>query len=143
MKPTDPDCIFCKIVAGEIPAHVVYRDDNFIAFLDIAPVAPGHTLLVPTAHVAALHEAPVAHLAGLSIVLPAVAAAVVQAAGADGWNLLANTGECAGQLVQHVHFHLIPRRASETTRLVNWRPRKATEDALAEMRRRITSALDA
>ena len=143
MKPSDPDCIFCKIVAGEIPAHTVYRDDNFIAFLDIAPVAPGHTLLVPTAHVAALHEAPVEHLAGLSIVLPTVGAAVVKATGADGWNLLANTGECAGQLVQHVHFHLIPRMASETVRLVNWRPHDVAQDELAEMRRKIETALEA
>jgi len=141
VRPVDPDCIFCKIVAGEIPAQIVYRDENLLAFLDINPISPGHTLLIPTAHVAALPDAAPQHLEGLAGVLPKLAAAVRSAAGADGLNVLLNVGRCAGQLVPHAHFHLIPRRESETTRLVNWNPTEASQEDLAEMRNRIEDAL--
>lgn len=141
MRPVDPDCIFCKIVAGEIPAQIVYRDESLLAFLDINPVSRGHTLLIPTAHVAELSNAAPEHLEGLASVLPRLAAAVKAAAGADGLNVLLNVGRCAGQLVPHAHFHLIPRRESETVKLVNWNPTEPSQDELAELRNRIECTL--
>lgn len=141
MRPNDPECIFCKIVRGEIPAEVVYRDESFIAFLDINPISPGHTLVVPTAHVETLADVAGEWLAGLSGVLPALSRAVMSAAGADGMNLLNNIGRCAGQVVGHVHFHLIPRRTGDAIGLLNWRPGEMSPEALREMREGIRDAL--
>jgi len=103
------DCVFCKIVAGEIPCTRVFEDETCLAFMDIGPLAPGHTLLIPKKHYEFLGEMPaeeVAHLAGH---LPALARAVQEAMGADGLNVLQNNGQVSGQVVPHVHFHLIPR----------------------------------
>jgi len=141
MRPTDPECVFCKIVRGEIPAQVVYRDENFIAFLDINPISPGHTLVVPTAHVETLAASPQEWLAGLSGILPTLSRAVMTAAGADGMNLLNNIGRSAGQVVEHVHFHLIPRRSGDGVGLVNWRPGEASPEELAAMKKGIEGTL--
>ena len=141
MKAQDPNCIFCKIVRGEIPARVVYRDERFVAFLDIHPVSRGHTLLVPTAHATSLALAQARELDGLSEVLPVLAKAVMTAAGADGLNVLNNTGRCAGQVVDHLHIHLIPRAAADDVGLLNWRPREVSAEELEGLERRIRHAL--
>lgn len=103
------DCVFCKIVAGQISAHRVWENDTCLAFLDIARLAPGHTLLIPRAHYRDLCDAPPEELAALARELPRLAGALMRATGATGVNLLQNTGQSAGQLVFHLHFHLIPR----------------------------------
>lgn len=107
------DCIFCKIVAGEIPAARIYEDDVALAFLDIGPISEGHTLVIPKQHFEKLHECPAELLAQVSGCLGRIASAVVAATDADGYNLLCNTGRAAGQLVDHVHFHIIPRNAGD------------------------------
>lgn len=117
MTPKDPDCLFCKIVAGDIPCAKVFESDSCIAFLDIAPVNAGHTLVLPKAHHATLMDTP-AELGGdLMDALSKVGAAVLEATGADGLNLMQNNHEAAGQLVHHVHFHLIPRHADDGLKL--------------------------
>ena len=103
-------CLFCRIVAGEIPARVVYSDDAAIAFLDIVPFHPGHTLVIPRRHVDGLLDDPTA-LAEIAPAVSATAALLSERLGADGINLLGNTGEAAGQEVFHLHLHLIPRYA--------------------------------
>ena len=107
------DCIFCKIAAGKIPCNKIYEDEAVLAFLDIGPVSRGHTLVIPKEHFATLHECPEELLAKVTACVRKFAAAVVDAAGAQAYNVLCNNGRAAGQLVEHVHFHLIPRNADD------------------------------
>ena len=103
------DCIFCKIAAGEIPCSKVFEDDSVIAFLDIAPVSVGHTLVVPKGHYEELDRCPSHLLGDLIGCIGRIARAIVGATDAEGYNVLCNTGRAAGQVVDHVHFHVIPR----------------------------------
>ncbi|MEM8737366.1 MAG: HIT family protein [Planctomycetota bacterium] len=103
------ESIFTKIVAGEIPCHRVYEDDRVLAFLDIGPVSRGHTLVIPKDCYVELDEMPAEVAGALGAVLPRLVAAVREATGCDGVNVLQNNGAAAGQAVMHVHFHLIPR----------------------------------
>ncbi|MFO0974348.1 MAG: HIT domain-containing protein [Phycisphaerae bacterium] len=111
--PADPACVFCKIIAGQIPALRVLDDEAVVAFLDVGPLAPGHTLLVPREHHARLADLPAAAAAAVGAHLPRLAGAILKATGATGLNLLQNSGRVAGQVVEHVHFHLIPRREND------------------------------
>ncbi len=104
------DCIFCGIVAGDIPAKMVYSDDQAIAFLDIQPWHVGHTLVIPRRHTSDLLSDP----AALTDIAPAISATsklLVDRLGADGLNLLSSSGNVAGQEVFHLHVHLVPRYA--------------------------------
>ncbi|WP_242012436.1 HIT family protein [Pseudodesulfovibrio cashew] len=109
----DPDCIFCKIVAGEIPCAKVFESEACLAFLDIAPVHPGHVLVLPKDHHPTLMDTPAELGKDLMAALSSVSKAVMEATGADGLNLFQNNHEAAGQLVHHVHFHLVPRHADD------------------------------
>ena len=109
----DPDCIFCKIVAVEIPASVIFENESVVAFLDIGPLAEGHVLVIPRAHSGKMSELPAAECSQLGAVLPKIARALLAVTGAEGFNLVVNEGRAAGQLVPHVHFHLIPRVAND------------------------------
>jgi len=101
--------IFDKILAGEIPCHRVHEDEHTLAFLDIAPLAPGHTLVIPKQARAYLHELDDEFAAAIGRVLPRIARAVMAASGADAYNVLQNNGRGAHQAVFHVHFHVIPK----------------------------------
>ena len=103
-------CVFCKMVAGEIPVTKVYEDEAVLAFLDIGPISDGHTLVIPKQHVAQVHECDPEVLAAGRPVWVAIAEAVVAAMEADGYNVLSNNGRAAGQVVDHLHFHIIPRK---------------------------------
>lgn len=105
----DSNCIFCKIVAVEVPAAVVFESESLIAFLDVGPLAEGHLLLVPREHYTLLTELPPALALKMGSVLPRLGRALLDVTGADGFNVLQSNGEAAGQIVPHVHFHLIPR----------------------------------
>lgn len=106
----NPDCNFCKIVAVEIPASVVYENDSLVAFLDINPLADGHLLVIPRDHYGALDQMPPAVCGQLCAALPALGRALLEVTGASGYNVLQSNGQAAGQVVPHVHFHLIPRQ---------------------------------
>ncbi len=110
---TAGDCIFCKIVAGEIPSHTVLEDDVSLAFIDIGPVARGHTLLIPKYHVEIIDELSPDMAGGLLSNLPRLVHAVRGALSCEGVNVLQNNGRIAGQLVPHVHFHIIPRNTAD------------------------------
>jgi histidine triad (HIT) family protein len=107
------DCIFCRMVSGEIPVAKVYEDDVVLAFLDIGPVSDGHTLLIPKEHFAKLEDCPAEMIGKVASRLGRISAAVVEATGADGYNVLCNNGRAAGQLVEHLHFHIIPRKTGD------------------------------
>lgn len=105
----DPNCIFCKIVAGEIPSYKVYEDENVLAFLDISQVTKGHTLIIPKEHSKDIFELPAETAAKLYSVVPKIASGIKQTFNPIGLNILNNNGEAAGQSVFHYHMHFIPR----------------------------------
>ncbi len=107
------ECIFCKIVAGKIPSTKIYEDDKVLAFMDIGPISDGHTLIVPRHHYEKVHECPPEVLADIGSRLGKIASAVSSALKSDGYNVLCNNGRSAGQLVDHLHFHIIPRMTGD------------------------------
>jgi histidine triad (HIT) family protein len=105
------DCIFCRIVAGEIPADIVYQDKELLAFRDINPQAPTHILIIPKAHIASLAEITAKHKALMGrIILLAKELAEKEAISSKGYRLSVSTGADGGQLVPHIHFHLLGGR---------------------------------
>ena len=137
----DPGCIFCKIVQGQLPSAKVLETDEAVAFLDIHPVIPGHTLLVPRAHHAHLSDLPDLIAAHAGSLLPRLCRAIRAATGADGLNVIVNHGRAAGQTIDHCHWHIIPRFEDDP---VNWPwPQgEYTGDELGQMRFRIERELD-
>lgn len=113
------NCIFCAIGAGEIPAFKIYEDDLVLAYLDINPFAEGHTLVIPKAHSQGLLDTDDATLAAIISRVKKVAAHIKEALPCDGFNILQNNGEAAGQTVHHIHFHIIPRRNGDPLAFVN------------------------
>lgn len=105
----DSGAIFGKIVAGEIPCHKVYEDERVLAFLDIGPLAPGHTLVIPKRRANRLEDLPPDDAAAIGRALPVVARALMRATGARDYNVLQNNGAAAHQAVDWVHFHVIPK----------------------------------
>ncbi len=108
------DCIFCKIVNGDIPCSRIYEDDDALAFMDINPFSHGHSLIIPKAHYSQLHECPEELLGKVLSKAGKVAKAIQKATGCSGYNLLNNNGSDAGQEVGHIHLHIIPRYASDS-----------------------------
>lgn len=107
------ECVFCGIAAGKIPCTRVYEDDRVLAFMDIGPISDGHTLVIPKAHYERLDQSPAEVLAETAAVIGRLAGPVAEAVGADGYNVLCNNGSAAGQVVEHLHFHIIPRKAGD------------------------------
>lgn len=128
------NCIFCAIAEGEIPSFKVYEDEEVVAYLDINPMAKGHTLVIPKAHSANLLETGDAALEELMARVKKVAAHIKKALPCDGFNILQNNGEAAGQTVHHIHFHIIPRMAGEPLRFEN---RKGDMEELKKLAERI------
>ena len=107
------NCVFCAIAEGEIPSFKVYEDDLVLAYLDINPFSEGHTLVIPKAHYTGLLDTPADVLKELVVRVQKVAAHLKGALPCDGFNILQNNGEAAGQTVKHLHFHIVPRYAGE------------------------------
>lgn len=110
------DCVFCKIVSGELPSSKIYEDDLCLAFLDIRPVNPGHTLLIPKKHSENFGSTPVETLEHLIKVAKKACLAAQSATNAEGYNLSTSNGSAAGQEVMHLHFHIIPRAGGDGLR---------------------------
>jgi histidine triad (HIT) family protein len=123
------DTIFGKILRGEIPCHKVYEDEHVLAFLDINPIARGHTLVIPKEPAVTLDALSDDAAAAIGRVLPRIARAVVAASGATAYNVLQNNGVTAHQAVMHVHFHIIPKHDDGTGLGVGWRPTKLDDGA--------------
>ena len=117
------NCIFCKIVAKEIPATVVYEDDEVLAFMDIGPIIKGHALVIPKNHYDPITQTPDEIIAKLHITAKKIAAAQMNAFEADGVNILQNNGKAAGQEVEHIHVHVIPRFDGDGHHW-NWNPKR-------------------
>jgi histidine triad (HIT) family protein len=133
----DPDCLFCKIVAGEIPSTRVDEDERTVAFMDINPATPGHLLVIPREHSADLLEVPEEDLDAVMRMARKLAGRVQERLGADGVNLLNSCGREAWQTVFHFHIHVIPRYAGDPLRLP-WVPGPGDRDEIAAAARKIT-----
>ncbi len=136
----DAECVFCRIVAGELPSEKVFENEFVLAFLDINPTSRGHTLVVPKDHYKDLLSTPEQALREVVAVLPKVAAAVVRATGAAGFNVLQSNSACAGQVVPHIHFHVVPRRKGDGIGL-GFRQAPAVRDELSKTAAAIRAAL--
>ncbi len=135
------DCIFCKIVAGEIPSAKVYEDDNCLAFLDIGPLADGHVLIVPKEHYEQITDMPPEQVAALTQPIPQIAQAVIKATGAAGFNILQNNGQVSGQEVMHVHVHIIPRAEADGLGY-RWNAKKYPEGKMEQLQEAIRDSLE-
>jgi histidine triad (HIT) family protein len=127
---SDPDCLFCKIVAGAIPATIVAQDDRTIAFMDIAPATRGHLLVIPREHSADLHLAEEADVVAVHLMARQMAARVVDRLGADGVNIIQSNGAAAWQTVFHLHVHVIPRYSGDPLKLP-WESHEGDPDQIA------------
>ncbi len=116
------DCLFCKIIKNEIPAQIVYEDAGVLAFLGINPNNPGHTLVISKNHCENLLDARGEDLRTLISVIPKIAKAICDSLDYEGFNLNVNNGAVAGQVVNHLHFHIIPRKAGDGHELFFGRP---------------------
>lgn len=136
---TDDNCVFCKIIAGKIPSVKIYEDDNSLAFMDIGPVSPGHVLLICKEHYQHLGEMPAETAAKSLAALPSLVSAVQNATQCSGVNVLQNNGAIAGQVVPHVHFHIIPRYGTAGEFHFNWPAGKYEDGKMQELANKIIS----
>ncbi len=128
----DDNCIFCKIANGDIPAATLYEDEDFRVILDLGPAAKGHALILPKEHAANLFALPDEIAARALPLAKKIGEKLVKGLGADGFNVVQNNGECAGQTVFHFHMHLIPRYKGDTVN-VTWTPGELTEQDREEI----------
>lgn len=137
------DCLFCKIIAGEIPSARVYEDDHVYAFLDISQVTTGHTLVIPKIHTENIYETNDEIAGALFARVPKVAEAIKKAYNPVGLNVLVNNGEFAGQTVFHLHIHLIPRYNENDGFDAKWVPRNNEFEAedLAKIAKKISNEI--
>ncbi|MBS6193976.1 MAG: HIT family protein [Clostridiales bacterium] len=134
------NCIFCKIAAGEIPAATLYEDGDFRVILDLGPASRGHALILPKAHYGNIYEIP-EELAGKAMILAKkMASAMTKALGCDGFNLVQNNGEAAGQTVFHFHMHLIPRYQEDGVGLT-WNPGSLSEEDKKDILEKVAAEL--
>lgn len=132
------ECIFCKILNGEIPSSKIYEDENVIAFLDLFPVNKGHSLVVPKAHYENILDTPPEVLEKIVVAVKKVAQAVLKATESNGFNLGVNNGEVAGQVVPHVHFHIMPRFKNDGRSL--WKGRNYDEGEMDQFAKKIRNS---
>lgn len=131
------DCIFCKIANGEIPSKTLYEDEKYRVILDLGPATKGHALILPKDHYANLYELPEENAAEVMKLAKRMMAKMREKLGCEGFNLVQNNGEIAGQTVFHFHLHLIPRYPSDGQK-IGWKPQEVTSEELEEVKKQIT-----
>ncbi len=132
----DTNCIFCKIANGEIPSKTLYEDERFRVILDLGPATKGHALILPKGHYANLYELP-EEVAGETMKLAKkMAAKMTERLKCEGFNLIQNNGDLAGQTVFHFHLHLIPRYQADGQK-IGWKPMEVTQEELEEIKNEI------
>jgi histidine triad (HIT) family protein len=129
------DCIFCKIIAGEIPSYKIYENEHVYAFLDVAEDADGHTLVVPKKHCRNILDCPTEELTRIMEGVKTVTAHYIKDCGYEGANILSFTEACAGQTVFHLHFHVYPRLADDG--VLNFPKQKRSTCSLADMQKKL------
>ena len=139
MNPQNNDCIFCKIGNGKIPSAKIYENEHVLAFLDIAPVNKGHTLVIPKKHYEMITDMPDDTLKEVSLIVKRITKAVKEGMKCDGINVTMNNGKASGQLVGHAHFHIIPRYSSDGLR--HWPQGSYKDGEMIDTCERITKEL--
>ena len=134
------DCIFCKIIAGEIPSFKLYEDDDTFAFMDINPANEGHALVIPKEHAADVHAISDAAISATAMTAKRVASAIEKTLGPDGINLVQANGPAAAQSVFHFHMHILPRRKEDGLKL-NWGLEPGDMEAIGALAERIRANL--
>ena len=139
------NCIFCKIANGEIPAATLYEDENFRVILDLGPASKGHALILPKSHAANIYELSDEMAAKAMVLAKKMATAMTEALKCDGFNIVQNNGECAGQTVFHFHMHLIPRYKGDNVG-ITWTPGelsdKDKEEILSKVKEQLSLYFD-
>lgn len=133
----DEQCIFCKIAAGEIPSKTLYEDGEFRVILDLGPATKGHALILPKNHYKNLYELPDEQAGKAMVLAKKMASRITERLHCDGFNIVQNNEEVAGQTVFHFHMHLIPRYHDDGQK-IGWKPGKPGEDELESIRKEIT-----
>ena len=133
----DDNCIFCKLANGIIPTNSIYEDENFNVILDMSPATKGHALILPKDHYKNLYELPLDTAAEVMKLAKKMAVEMTEKLGADGFNLVQNNNEIAGQTVFHFHMHLIPRYNDDAQKIA-WAPTSPTAEELAAIKDTLT-----
>ena len=133
------DCIFCDIIAGKISSYKVYEDSVVVAFLDILPMSPGHTIIVPKKHVADVENLSDDELCAMTVVLKKIGKAMIDGLGVKGYSVFLDNKSAANQHVPHTHFHIVPRKEGDG--LERWPQGGYTEGEAEEYLRRIKDSL--
>lgn len=131
------DCIFCKIANGEIPSRTIYEDEAFRVILDLEPATKGHALILPKSHAANIYELPEGLASEVLVLAKRMATKMTEKLKCDGFNLVQNNGEVAGQTVSHFHMHLIPRYEGDGQR-IQWTKTEVSQEKLEEIKKQIT-----
>ena len=134
-----PDCVFCKTVKGEIPCYKIYEDSDFLAFLDIKPVNPGHTQVITKKHFETILDVPPNVLSEMIKVVQKISKTITETVNAHGFNININTREAAGQAIFHIHIHIIPRFKNDGYKL--WPGKKVPKQELEKLAEKIRNSL--
>ena len=137
----DPANIFGKILRGEIPCHKLYEDERVLAFLDVSPLSPGHTLVIPKEPAVTIDQLSDESAAAIGRVLPRLARAIMRVTGTSDYNVLQNNGSAAHQVVMHVHFHIIPKPSPAAGLGVGWPAGALDHTEAAALAKQIAAAL--
>lgn len=129
-------CIFCKIANGEIPSKTIYEDEDFRVILDLGPATKGHALILPKEHSANLYELPDETASKVMVLAKKMAAKMTEKLSCDGFNIVQNNGEVAGQTVMHYHLHLIPRYQNDGQKIL-WKPTEVSQEELEQVKNSI------
>ena len=132
----DTNCIFCKIANGEIPSKTLYEDDGFRVILDAGPATKGHALIIPKEHYANLYELPEETAGEVMKLAKRMVVKMTERLECEGFNLVQNNGDLAGQTVFHFHMHMIPRYQADGQK-IGWKPQDATQEELEEVKNKI------
>lgn len=136
------DCVFCKIVSGEIPSRKIYEDEDVIVIMDLSPTSKGHSLIIPKEHCTNIYDIEEETAAKVMKVAKKLALKMTTALGCDGFNLLQNNGETAGQTMFHFHMHLIPRYKDADNNMLKFTSVELTDEEMDAIRDQIANSLD-
>ncbi|HEY0088956.1 MAG TPA: HIT family protein [Candidatus Lokiarchaeia archaeon] len=131
------ECVFCKIIKKEIPSKIIFENDKTLAFLDIFPINPGHTIVIPKKHYQNLEDIPENELIELYKIVKKLATLIRNKLNIDGYNVLQNNFEAAGQVIQHFHIHIIPRNKTDDKFKIKIPRKQSNEEELNKIQRKI------
>ena len=136
----DDNCIFCKLANKDIPTNIIYEDDRFTVILDASPATKGHALILPKNHAANIYELPDEDASAVFVLAKKLATKMTEILHCDGFNIVQNNGEVAGQTVFHFHMHLIPRYNGDQAG-ITWKPGELKDEVRDEIVAKVTAAL--